>query len=414
MTIALAKPVRGAPEAGMARPFPIDLEQPKALATVHELTLARLAQRAAPGSAEARSRLLALLIRADRFDEALALFQDAPPETFSDASDLTQAWLSYETPDANRRACAMAERAEALADDAVQRAMAMATRGKAQLRLKRAEGADTLLAALDLDPWNADAFKRLVAYLLAEDRPGAVIALVDRLAALGVGHSRLLAARTLALARRGDVAGARASVGLERFLHNAPLAAPEGWPDIATFNAALADQLTAHPSLRYERYGTASEQSWRIDEPLSRAAPLVEVALDRIRRTVAGHLATIERVDHPWMRARPAAGVLHSWSVITESTGYETWHVHQFGWLSGVYYVQVPDSIRHGSDRGGCLAWGVPEEIVGDAASQAYGLTQMRPEPGMLLLFPSHAYHRTFAHGSAERRIVLAFDIWPA
>jgi hypothetical protein len=29
------------------------------------------------------------------------------------------------------------------------------------------------------------------------------------------------------------------------------------------------------------------------------------------------------------------------------------------------------------------------------------------------MLFPSHAYHRTFAHESTERRICVAFDVRP-
>jgi hypothetical protein len=31
----------------------------------------------------------------------------------------------------------------------------------------------------------------------------------------------------------------------------------------------------------------------------------------------------------------------------------------------------------------------------------------------MLTLIPSHCYHRTYQHGTSERRICLAFDIWP-
>ena len=41
------------------------------------------------------------------------------------------------------------------------------------------------------------------------------------------------------------------------------------------------------------------------------------------------------------------------------------------------------------------------------------GETLVRPRPGMLILFPSHAYHRTFAHGTDGSRICMAFDLWP-
>ena len=398
----------------MASAFPVAIEQRKPLVFPRELELARLAHAAAPQSAAARGRLAGLLVRSDRFDEALALYEAAGPSSFDDAMNLIHALMAFETRAGNERVCAMAERALALAEHDEERAAALAACGKAQLRLQRAEGVATLETALSLDPHNPDACKRLVAHHLANGDADAVLALVDRLQGAGVAHSRALTARALAQTQRGDIAAARATVGLDRFLYRETLPAPAGWPDIATLNAALAAQLLDHPALRYERYGTASAYSWRVDDPLSQAAPLVEVLLNEVRAAVARHLATIGQHDHPWLAARPPGGTLHSWSVIAEGGGFETWHVHQFGWLSGVYYVQVPDAIRTGSDQGGCLALGMPEDVVGAEAAAAYGLTQVRPEPGLLLLFPSHAYHRTFPHGAAERRIVLAFDIWPA
>ena len=40
-------------------------------------------------------------------------------------------------------------------------------------------------------------------------------------------------------------------------------------------------------------------------------------------------------------------------------------------------------------------------------------LTTFRPEPGMMLLFPSYFFHRTLPFQSHETRISIAFDVMP-
>ena len=99
--------------------------------------------------------------------------------------------------------------------------------------------------------------------------------------------------------------------------------------------------------------------------------------------------------------------------MITEGPGFEEWHVHQHGWLSGVYYVAVPEAVAHGDGEAGCLAFGLPDELIGKDAADAYGVEIARPRAGLSMLFPSHVYHRTFPHATRENRICLAFDLWP-
>ncbi len=100
--------------------------------------------------------------------------------------------------------------------------------------------------------------------------------------------------------------------------------------------------------------------------------------------------------------------------MIAESEGFENWHVHQFGWLSGAYYVRVPEAIANGKTQEGCIAFGLPDDLAGEAGAAAFGTRIIRPVSGLLLLFPSHTYHRTFPHGHRDRRICVAFDVKPA
>ncbi|TKD51571.1 2OG-Fe(II) oxygenase family protein [Sphingomonas baiyangensis] len=393
------------------------VEHAAPITRAQERALLRTAFATNPGSLVIRRKLAFMGMAADAFDEVIQLLSAIALDErqYNDNLILAEAHLAREEFDDTRLAAAAASLAIAIAGDRHERAAALATRGRAEVRLGDIEAARTTFEeALELDPANKNACKRLVSlHLKAGDCRG-VLELIDDLAKRGSLHSRALAARTLALARLGDIEAARTSVNHAVFRHRQQLPTPPGWPSLAAFNAALALELLDHPGLTYDRYGTASERTWRIDEPLAGGRPLVKVLVSLLAKAVDAYIDRLPRIDHPWISARPERGILHSWCVITESAGFETWHVHQFGWMSGVYYVDVPSSITKGSGPAGCLAFGIPEDEAGQEAAEAFGYELVRPQSGSMLLFPSHAYHRTFPHGATERRICLAFDIWPA
>lgn len=394
----------------------ISQETGKRITAADECALVKAAYARNPGSPLLRQRLASLFNLSDAFDETLALYASADVEalSYAEASLLAYAHLAQEEDAHTRRAGAGARVALARAENDGQRAAALALEGKTWTRLGDADAAEQCLRrALEIDPHNKDACKRLAALFLDRGDPRAAIAMTDTLLARNVGHSRLFGARILAFARLGEIEAARAMVGWNALARRTTLAPPPGWESLDAFNAALAQELLRHPGVRFDRYGTASEQTWRIDAPATGEAPLVRALLREIEAQVDAHARDIAGVDHPWARARPERGTLHCWCVITESQGFETWHVHQFGWLSGVYYVQIPDSIAHGTDPGGCIAFGLPEELAGAETAAAFGEELVRPTAGTLMMFPSHSYHRTFPHGAAERRICFAFDIWP-
>lgn len=397
------------------RPNSLDLvrDTAKAMTIAQECDMARLVNHRAPTPSN-RARLAELAFRNDDFETVIDLFEAAEEASFEDFWYLSQSYLARQTTADDAAARGAADRALALAHSPVRRAAALAARAKAERRLGlAAEARASLTAALREDPHNKDACKRLTALDLAEGRADAVVAWCDALAAQGVGHARLHGARVIAEAARGDLAAARRAGGFDLLGARQRLDPPAGWDDIDAFNQALATELLAHPGLRYESYGSASNFSWRIDHLEHARAPLTEVLLDAIARHVDARVAALAGVAHPWVSARPARALLRAWCVITDGDGFEGWHIHQFGWLSGVYYVAVPTVIVRGRDAAGCLAFGLPPEMAGSGPAEAFGLTMIRPEPGTMLTFPSHLFHRTFPHGAAGKRICVAFDVQP-
>jgi uncharacterized protein (TIGR02466 family) len=379
-----------------------------------ELDLVRAAHARNPASRELRGRLAGLLNSSDRHRETLTLLTGAADLDFGEAMMMTRALLALEDPEATWEAHEAANLAFSLADGDRGRAAALADLGKAEIRLGHSEARRTLVRALELDPHNKDACKRLAALYFAADESAAALALTDALAAQGVGHSRMFAAQVLALAGLGRIEAAREAEAWERLQLTRRLPPPPGWASLEAFNAALAAELVAHPGLHFESYGSASQRTWRIDHTLSHFLPLAQQLLARIAEIAERHFAAIAAVNHAMIRVRPPALTLHSWCVITDEDGFETWHVHQFGWMSGVYYVAVPEAVATAADERGHIAFGLPEELVGEAAARAFGARLVRPEPGLLMMFPAHCYHRTYPHRASGRRICIAYDFWPA
>jgi tetratricopeptide (TPR) repeat protein len=401
----------------VTRPFLLEIERPLDIARQDEVALLRKAVAANPVSRELRFKLAMRLFVQDAFDEVIdlleVLFEEAAEPRF--ARYLAEAYLSRETPVDDRRAEVFARIAHEKVENPIQRAGALATLGKALTRQGRLDEARTALAtALAADPHDRNAYKRLAALDLRARAPEDALNFADDLIARGVGHSRLLGARAIALTKLERIEEARAAVGLDRFLHSRILSAPPAWQDLAALNAAVTEELHRHPDLRFDRYGTASSKTWRVDEPAFANSVAIPALQALIRQAVIDHVASLDIHDTPWTNARPERATLHNWCVLTDADGHEEWHVHQNGWMSGVYYVHVPPMVRGGAARAGCIAFGMPEDQVGSAGAENFGETLVRPQPGLLMFFPSHCFHRTFPHGSEQRRICLAFDIRPA
>lgn len=398
----------------MGYDWAISIEQPTALLTSVELNLLQEAYQRSPGSAELALQLANRLLINDRFEEVIELLEPRGDLSNTRTMFLIQAYFARKDPAADRKVVELAELGLATAKYPEIQARMLADMGKALIRLNDPDAALAALhRALELNPADRNALKRITAIHLKAGNPELVIALAERLHDRGIGHSRLFASLVLAKAIAGDLPGAQALEGRAELMRNQTIDTPPGWNSLAAFNAELAGQLQNHPALRFDRYGAASTRTWRIDTPAMAEAPLVAVLQQVITRHVASYVADLDAFQHPWIGARPTGGLLHNWCVLTDGDGQEEWHVHQNGWLSGTYYVAVPESVQSATDERGCLVFGVPEDMTDLRTAEQFGQYVLRPEPGLLTLFPSHCYHRTFPHQAETRRICLAFDIWP-
>lgn len=362
-----------------------------------------------------RKKLAALLVSDSAFDRARAELR-----LLDDPLDMQALFLAGtceiadESEASNRRAVALFSRAADLAESDGHRADALAEEAKCQVRLgDDAVARQRLEAALELSPGHLNAWKRLAAMEL---RTGHARRLVDRTDAMvrnGFAHPGVLAARTLALCASGRLAEALACHAVPELMYTARRLFPDGWANSTEFNGELTAELLAAAGPRRHHYGLASIDSLRVDYPADHGGPAFTALLEIIAAQVREAARSLRSVDHPLAAAAPERAFLRVWAVVTDRTGFEDWHLHPNGWLTGVYYAAVPPGLSESTGRAGCLEFGLPDNLRGFDPPPGSPVTLLRPERGLLAINPSHAYHRTHPHGQDGWRICVAFDVVP-
>ena len=104
-----------------------------------------------------------------------------------------------------------------------------------------------------------------------------------------------------------------------------------------------------------------------------------------------------------------------AWSVKLGPGGHHVNHVHPKGWISSSYYVDVPTEVSDGDAKNGWIQFGKPPFEIKDADGKQLDAERfIKPEPGLVVLFPSYMWHGTVPIKGDEPRLTLPFDVFPA
>lgn len=174
---------------------------------------------------------------------------------------------------------------------------------------------------------------------------------------------------------------------------------PEGWSSLDDYLGDLGRALDrihgplTHPVDQSLRHGSQTTRNLA-DYPDDAIRALFRAIDPLIRR----HLAAIGEPDQNY---RIASG----WSVRLGSSGFHINHVHPEGWLASAFYVRTPKDLQ-GFE--GALKFGEPGPPTAPPLREEH---LVKPEPGMLVLFPAYMWHGTVPFSSQEKRLTCAFDI---
>jgi uncharacterized protein (TIGR02466 family) len=188
-------------------------------------------------------------------------------------------------------------------------------------------------------------------------------------------------------------------------------------PDPGPTNQALArlilDKETADPA--GDVYSNAGGWHSKADL-LSWPDPAVVTLRGWISEAVNHMVAASAELMRAALGGRPLAPArlhLAAWANVCRSGHYHRVHNHPGGCWSGVYYVQA------GTDAPGRPLSGVLElldprpftEMVTTPANPFGQKAIVRPEPGLMVLFPSWLYHCVNPYFGEGERISVSFNV---
>jgi len=191
---------------------------------------------------------------------------------------------------------------------------------------------------------------------------------------------------------------------LEYAAHVATLQAtpPPDFDTIEQFNTIIAESITEMLADDPGQGAGTLVGGLRLDNAFDLPKPLAHALRHLITDCVGRYLDGREPA-----RKRARYGIT-AWANVMEAGQYERTHIHESGWISGVYYPKIPDLDRDQDE--GRLLFG--EHHFGDSVP-ALPCLSILPDSGQVVLFPSYLYHRTLAFSAQGKRISVAFDIAP-
>lgn len=249
------------------------------------------------------------------------------------------------------------------------------------------------------------------ALMEARDYAGAVEH-ADSLLIRKPGHTTSLAYKYIALGELDRQDELASFADYDALITRERLSPPPGYKDHADFHAALARELAAEPTLAFERNTTRF--GYQTDDIGFSTSPAIRTLNAMLTAAVQRRADLARRSpSHPFDHAVPKDFRLYSWGVIIREKGHQAPHFHPHGWLSGVYYIEVPDDITENDPaRSGWIEFGRGDERWNKPTTKM-PIRQVRPEVGTLLTFPSYFWHNTRPLRTDKRRISFAFDVIP-
>lgn len=276
-------------------------------------------------------------------------------------------------------------------------------------------GPQRALMAIDTAPQVVQASPivgvRRARQLLALGRAGEALNAVDRVLRESVHDQEAIALRGLALDRLGHPAEAQRWLASESFVQASRPAPPPGFRGTEEFLSTLGTEIRRHPSLRVEALGGPARRAAQTGDLLIGGG----IAAQGLARVIEAEIETFLRrlkpdPKRPFLRRLPTRYRLRFWGNRMEAGGELAPHLHAGRWLSGVYFVKLPVSLgTRPSEPSGWLEFNRPPAPLPEAS--AANLRVIRPEEGVLLLYPAYLWHRTVPFAGMGERISVSFDL---
>ena len=265
--------------------------------------------------------------------------------------------------------------------------------------------------AINIDPSFAQAYINLADLRLQQGKPEKALEICDTFLKKQPGNTAMLGFKTFALYDAGKPEKAKNLINFDRFIKTSFIEPPNSFSNLEEMNKALINHLESHPTLIFSPQSHATRDGYHSGElltnskgPFSNFEDVIRTALEHYKSSL------IKPPHHLILCAEQRTSRISAWGVIMRSSSHQIPHIHPAAWLSGVYYAKVPDTISQSSDgEEGFLVFGkAPDHFHNKIESETFAI---RPEEGLLVMFPSYFYHHTIPSRSNDLRVSIAFDL---
>jgi uncharacterized protein (TIGR02466 family) len=274
--------------------------------------------------------------------------------------------------------------------------------------------ADALQIAVRINPANARAVADLVNIEMQLGRCESALRRCTDFLAKYPGERLVLTAYIFALADAGHSEISAAIVGFDELVTIVDCTAPVEFGGVAGLNRSLAEFVLAHPSLVTDpvrKSTTGGAQTGELNPAEDRVIEAFVKVVDKAIHNTVARWRRLGFDDHPVMAYAADRWTLRIWGTVLGSGGHQAPHSHPLGWLSGIYYVQLPENMQADNPEAGALEFGMPPEHFHFTSNPE--LRRVVPAEGRLVLFPSYCFHRTLPFTADRERISIAFDVVP-
>lgn len=186
---------------------------------------------------------------------------------------------------------------------------------------------------------------------------------------------------------------------------------PKRYKNVQEYNAELLDELEKyHKNKRYPIEQSVRNGRQTPNHLFANASPFIKEFEHSLTSVIDEHVKTLNKMEGHPLLAYVNNHYFYSgaWSIDMKGKGFHKNHYHHKGWVSGPYYVVVPDAVNANGE--GWLKVGQAELSRWLKQEADY---YIKPTEGDVILFPSYMWHGTVPLTKNQQRVTIAFDVTP-
>ena len=182
---------------------------------------------------------------------------------------------------------------------------------------------------------------------------------------------------------------------------------------IFEFNKELRSALIEDPRRRKEK----NTQGWAIRggtvirnlfETTNHSILKFEIFL---KKAIDYYISNLpDNIEHPFLMGKTKKYTIDTcWANLLTPGDFQSSHIHNNGWMSGVYYLDEPE-IEPNKEHAGWIEFNRAGYNLPHFAGEK-GIELIKPKAGMFIFFPSYVWHGTIPYTHKHNRISISFDI---